>query len=863
MSERYDPRAQRAANELVLSDGTFAYTQDTTKGNISIHTGPTVVNVTGQEFPVNHRDGMFVEVALDRAVQKAPLVPQGYYVVLDNPASDNGHPNERSKQAAVDLRIGERVNIPGPVSFSLWPRQSAKVIKGHQLRSNEYLLVRVYDEESALENWGSAVVKLAQVAENINGTPDNENDSDDGVLSQDVLSASAADAPTDLSVGAQFVIRGTEVSFYIPPTGVEVVPDDEGNYVRNAITLERLEYCILIDENGNKRYERGPSVVFPTPTETFFSVETKEGRQMAFRPVELNPIQGIHIKVIADYVEEDGTKRKEGEELFITGKETQIYFPREEHSLISYDRQSKHYATVVAAGEGRYVLERMTGKINMVKGEDMLLPDPRTQVIVRRVLSDRQCAMWYPGNTEALEYNRDMRDLQSRTPTSRSGSVSEGEVAHSRKLRSKATRSIDSAQMQSSNVGAPSYAALADEFSRGSTYTQPRMVTLNNKFQGVPTIGVWTNYAVMIVDAQGNRRVEVGPNTILLGYDEDLEVLQMSTGKPKTTDKLISTVYLRVKNNQVSDIITAETKDHVQVRAKVSYSVNFFGEDPSKWFEVENYVKYLCDHARSVLKSAIRKVTIEEFYSQSEDFVRDTIIGVKPEEGERPGMVFDANNMKIDDVEILAVDIPDHRISSLLEEAQHTAVASNIELARTERQLKDDIRKEEIARERLNASDVTVAHKTELQKKQIERQLELALESVSADLEKKEETQKIFQKDEETANFRHEQNLARMKKDADQALAVDKEHAALELEKIQAQTQAVVDRFNAGSEGLSEALLAVQNQETMVKMAEALSAQTMLGGDSFVDVVKNIFGDNPIMTQLLAEAAKKATGGRR
>jgi major vault protein len=857
MSERYDPRSARAANELVLSDGTFAYTQDTTKGNISIHTGPTVVNVTGQEFPVTHKDGLFVEVALDKAVQRSPLVPQGYYVVLDNPAVDSGHPNERSKQSAAELRIGERVNIPGPVAFSLWPRQAAKVIKGHQLRSNEYLLVRVYDEESALENWGSAVVKLAQTQDSPNGASDSD-DADEGVLSQDVLSASAADAPTDLSVGAQFVIRGTEVSFYIPPTGVEVVPDDEGNYVRNAITLERLEYCILIDENGNKRYERGPSVIFPTPTETFFSVETKDGRQMAFRPVELNPIQGIHVKVIADYTEEDKTERKEGEELFITGKTTQIYFPREEHSLISYDRQSKHYATVVAAGEGRYVLERMTGKINMVKGEDMLLPDPRTQVIVRRVLSDRQCEMWYPGNTEALEYNRDMRDLQSRTPTSRSGSVSEGEVKHSRKLRSKATRSIDSAQMQSSNVGAPSYAALADEFSRGSTYTQPRMVTLNTKFQGVPTIGVWTNYAVMVVDAQGNRRVEVGPNTILLGYDEDLEVLQMSTGKPKTTDRLVSTVYLRVKNNQVSDIIAAETKDHVQVRIKVSYSVNFFGEDPSKWFEVENYVKYLCDHVRSVLKSSVRKVTIEEFYSKSEDFVRDTVIGAKPEEGDRPGMVFDANNMKIDDVEILAVDIPDQRIRTLLEEAQHTAVASNIELARTERQLKDDLRKEEISRERLDATDLTVAHKTELQKKQIERSLMLALESVASDLKKKEEARKLHAADEELTGFKHEQNLVRMKADAEQALAVQKAHSDLELERIAAETKATVDRFDAGAEGLSEALLALQNQETMIKVAQALSVQTMVGGESFTDVVKKVFGDSPVIANLLANAAKKA-----
>jgi len=49
----------------------------------------------------------------------------------------------------------------------------------------------------------------------------------------------------------------------------------------------------------------------------------------------------------------------------------------------------------------------------------------------------------------------------------------------------------------------------------------------------------------------------------------------------------------------------------------------------------------------------------------------------------------------------------------------------------------------------------------------------------------------------------------------------------------------------------------------MVKVAQALSVQTMVGGENFADVVKNIFGDNPIITQLLAEAARKGMGSRR
>jgi major vault protein len=35
------------------------------------------------------------------------------------------------------------------------------------------------------------------------------------------------------------------------------------------------------------------------------------------------------------------------------------------------------------------------------------------------------------------------------------------------------------------------------------------------------------------------------------------------------------------------------------VELKLVYRVNFEGDD-SKWFAVENYVKFLCDHVRSV-----------------------------------------------------------------------------------------------------------------------------------------------------------------------------------------------------------------------------------------------------------------------
>lgn len=102
-----------------------------------------------------------------------------------------------------------------------------------------------------------------------------------------------------------------------PPTGIEVVQDTGGSYVRNAVTLERLEYCILLGEDGNKRYIQGPDVVIPKPTEAFY---IKKGLKK-FKTIELIENRGIHVKVISPY--KDGNKQyKIGDEIFITGKDT-------------------------------------------------------------------------------------------------------------------------------------------------------------------------------------------------------------------------------------------------------------------------------------------------------------------------------------------------------------------------------------------------------------------------------------------------------------------------------------------------------------------------------------------------------------
>ena len=186
----------------------------------------------------------------------------------------------------------------------------------------------------------------------------------------------------------------------------------------------------------------------------------------------------MYIKVIADYTDDDGVEHDTGDELFITGKEQRIYYPRPEHALIEYDDPSKnfkrqrYYGVTIPKGEGRYVLDKAAGEIQTVIGPQIFLPDPRNQVIVRRVLDDRKVRLWYPGNEEAAVFNQQLRQL-----TEDSASY----LAEAALLSAAADKS------RSFNRGTEKSKGFEGEvMRRGTQFTPPPMLTLNTKYDGVP-----------------------------------------------------------------------------------------------------------------------------------------------------------------------------------------------------------------------------------------------------------------------------------------------------------------------------------------------------------------------------------------
>lgn len=812
----YNPNDNRGRqSDLVLAVNEYAFVLNKSTGAIQSHVGPLVVTVSQQEALVlfDAKTKRFVETSdYNRAKQLFTSAPEGWYVVLKNPCEEGVYPEAAKRNSTpASMQIGVKVNISGPTSFALFPGQMARVIRGHKLRTNQYLLARVYDADAAMKSMKSATVLDAEGKE------------------KDV-------SKETYFAGQLLVIKGTEVSFYIPPTGIEVLPNDtngEDPYVREAVTLERLEYCILKDEDGQKLYAHGPNVVFPSPTQTF--VQTPQ-KGVIFRALELSPISGIYVKVIEAY-KENGVEHPIGEELFITGNDQMIYYPRREHALIQYDGKYMHHAIAIPEGEGRYILDRIKGTVKMVKGPAMYLPDPRFEVVVKRVLSAKECETFYPGNREALEYNLGLSE-QNMERQARNGKTNK-------------TDAINNAYSTANQNDTLAIFAANANISRGVSYTKPRTIVLDTKYDGVVAINVWTGYAVNVVSKSGKRETIIGPATRLLEYDETLEIVNLSTGKPKTTDKLISTAYLRVDNNKVSDVVTVQTKDFVDVELRLSYNVNFMSEHKDKWFAVDNYIKHMCDRERSLLKREAKKFTIEEFYANAADIVRNIALDKgdnSKEQGDtiRPaGRYFPENGMLVTDVEVLGVRV-EAQVAKMMEAHQKEMIQKTLELSDATRKSEMVEKIAEFDRREAELNYEIKMHNLELNQKAEEERLKnqadiaaMKRAEESAAAQAKADMQPIF-------DAIQKAQLARDKAADDAKIATEKQLADIEKAKGDAYAKQIVEMLTAIQPGFIEAMQGQTNAALTNGIASALAPAALAKGESVSEAITRMVKGTPM-----------------
>lgn len=210
---------ERTSRKIPVTERQFLWVQDDDKGEVTLHVGPTMVSPTAADrIVIDDGLGGFREDNTGRPQMMVEL-GDNQYAVLFNPLQENdGGPNGRFKQGRNEsrpLKNGTRSMIPGPCAFWLRPGQRADVRDAHELASNQYLVVKVY---GAVDKTAPFYEVTARSAAITRATAENVTDGGKATRVDQ-------NEPVDLRRGQLIVIRGLDTQFYIPPTGVDIVPD--------------------------------------------------------------------------------------------------------------------------------------------------------------------------------------------------------------------------------------------------------------------------------------------------------------------------------------------------------------------------------------------------------------------------------------------------------------------------------------------------------------------------------------------------------------------------------------------------------------------------------------------------------------
>ncbi|MBI4816436.1 MAG: hypothetical protein HY791_09260 [Deltaproteobacteria bacterium] len=209
---------ERGSRKIPVTERQFLWVQDDDKGEVILHVGPTMVSPTAADrVVIDDGQGGFVEDPSGQPQRMVELADSQYAVLFNPLAENDGGPNGKFRSGRNEQKVlknGTRHMIPGPCSFFLRPGQRVEVRDAHELASNQYLVVKVYGEVDRAAPYYEITARSAAItaatAEDVGDTPQT------GISTV---------APVELKRGQLVVIRGLDTQFYVPPTGVDVVPD--------------------------------------------------------------------------------------------------------------------------------------------------------------------------------------------------------------------------------------------------------------------------------------------------------------------------------------------------------------------------------------------------------------------------------------------------------------------------------------------------------------------------------------------------------------------------------------------------------------------------------------------------------------
>lgn len=925
----------RASRKIPVTERQFLWVQDDDKGEVTLHVGPTMVSPTAADrVVVDDGQGGFRE---DVGGKPQLMIELGdnQYASLFNPLVDpDNSPNGKFKQGRNEsrpLRNGTRSMIPGPCSFYLRPGQSADVRDAHELASNQYLVVKVYGEVDKKAPYFDVTARSAGItratAENIAADSSRAPQLEPG-------------AAIELKRGQLIVIRGLDTQFYIPPTGVDIVPDmsideagtainaasarqllaaykpdyaadssadlaeldaeigddfaakgsprrqlanavvdqsargrhrklaapppalspapmpapgvqaqavineplpaaQEGQVaiadaissvavrralekearqarlIRRAVVLGEKEYCVIVDADGKREIKVGPARVFPGPYDTFMTIGS---RQRVYDAYELLPQRALWLRAIAPISKSalaeklprgvllDKTEYFPGDEILLTGVST-FFFPFNEIEVLS-----------PATGEA-------------VVGND------HTHVFIEAIGIDQKSGIY-------------VRDLAT------------GEV---RLMRGKQSYLVDPRkEVQITRT------VSREDWNLWVAASEPHKLAHEAVTTPWAVSVVVPNNMAILVTSDNARRVVQGPCVTLLGYEEALCSVLLSTGTPKSDEHPLRTCFLRTMGNRISDIIHIETSDFVRIALRVSYSVTFMPDHQERWFNQENYIQVMVEHLRSIVRGRMRTLALSVVWPQVSALVRDTVLGEKKDTG-RAGRVFAENGMVVTEVEVLNAGIEDATVAELMQRVQTESVTLQIGDRKAQEALVSaklraglDLEQQRLVEEartraaKLHELTQKLQHEAALLEARSQAQV-AAEKQALADGREAALLKARLQRETEAK----ETELQLLDLDSQKRAAANRILSAAELERlakirelevllINVQSAATVAERNAVQRGLVEAMTGLGDKVLLAEVAQNMNLVSLFKGKDVGSILSEILGGTKVMPTVQA-----------
>jgi major vault protein len=216
------------------------------------------------------------------------------------------------------------------------------------------------------------------------------------------------------------------------------------------------------------------------------------------------------------------------------------------------------------------------------------------------------------------------------------------------------------------------------------------------------------------------------------------------------------------------------------------------------------------------------------------------VLGARAEEGRREGRNFEENGMWVYDVEVLALEVLDPEVESLLSSAQRMAIVSEIGRKKQALRLGDERLTEEVSQAIYRTRVATVASQIELER--AERDAKLAAARTKLDLDRLETVERATH-DAEAFTVRSRARVAQAEAEA-----------MLEKSRLDAQASAFREQMEALAPELVATLRTLGNQTLARDLSMHLSPLAILGGDSVADVAERLLDRLPLALGSVADA---------